>query len=141
MGSVMSARLGIDLVAVDSVRAAIRIHEERYLRRVYTDAELRDCRGRNGIDPDRLAARFAAKEAAIKVLRPGSEGLALTAIELKRLADGSVEIELSGRAAELAAAAHLTDFAVTVTHEGDYAAAVVMAQGLSNPRNSPIMRS
>jgi holo-[acyl-carrier protein] synthase len=57
--------VGIDLVAIAEVREAIARHGRRYLARVYTEAELRDCDGR----PERLAARFAAKEAATKALR------------------------------------------------------------------------
>jgi holo-[acyl-carrier protein] synthase len=121
-------RVGIDLVAVDSVRESIRSHAERYLERVYTERELEDCSNPAGVDPERLAARFAAKEAALKVLRPGEVGLSLKAIEVRRSSGGWVELELSGVAAELASERGLSDFALSLTHEGGYASAVVIAE-------------
>lgn len=133
-------RVGIDLVAVESVREALAAHGDRYLRRVFTPREAEDCLGPDGHDASRLAARFAAKEATLKVLRPGSMGLALTAIEVIRHEDGSVELGLTGTAAELARAAGLEEFALSLTHEGAYAAAVVLAQqGLRDPPSPPIM--
>jgi holo-[acyl-carrier protein] synthase len=122
----MAQRVGIDLTSVEQVRDAVRVHGERYLRRIYTPAELADCAG----DPARLAGRFAAKEAALKVLRPGrSEALPWSEIEVLRAPDGQVELRLAGRAAAHATAHGLADFAVSLSHEGDAACAVVVAQG------------
>lgn len=126
--------MGIDLVSVDSVRQSVRVHADHYLHRVYTDGELADCRSGDGFDAERLAARFAAKEAALKVLRPGEVGLSLKAIEVRRTPGGWVELELSGPAAEIAAEAGLRDFALSVSHESGYATAVVVADvDLRNP--------
>jgi holo-[acyl-carrier protein] synthase len=61
----VSVSVGIDLVAIAEVREAIARYGRRYLTRVYTEAELHDCDGR----PERLAARYAAKEATTKALR------------------------------------------------------------------------
>jgi holo-[acyl-carrier protein] synthase len=120
-------RVGIDLVSVQSVRDSISEHGEHYLRRVYTDQEVRDCTTAEGVDAERLAARFAAKEAALKVLRPGEEGLRLTCIEVIRDAGGWVGLTLTGVAAELAASAGLGELALSVSHEGGFACAVVVA--------------
>jgi holo-[acyl-carrier protein] synthase len=122
-------RVGIDLVAADSVEQSLRAaHGERYLERVYTEREVEDCRTGAGVDPERLAARFAAKEATLKVLPVGNEGLALTTIEVCREPSGRVHIELSGRAAELAADAGITELSASLTHEAGFAAAVVVAE-------------
>jgi holo-[acyl-carrier protein] synthase len=122
-------RVGIDLVAVSAVKAALEAaHGERYLERVYTDGELEDCRTPAGVDPERLAARFAAKEATLKVLPIGDEGFALTAIEIRREPSGRVYVQLNGRAAQLARDAGVTDLAVSLTHEDGFAAAVVVAE-------------
>jgi len=86
----MAARVGIDLVSVDTVRESIREHGDRYLERIYTEAELRDCLGAEGTVPERLAARFAAKEATIKVLRPTDEPIPWHDIEVIRHPSGSV---------------------------------------------------
>ncbi len=123
----MPLRVGIDLVAVESVEESVRVHSSRYLQRVYTDREVGDCRTADGVDPERLAARFAAKEAALKVLRPRAGGIPWRAIEVRRHEAGWVELELSGAAAALAAEAGLDDFAVSLSHEGGFASAVVVA--------------
>jgi holo-[acyl-carrier protein] synthase len=118
----MALRVGIDLVQAATVAEAIAEHGERYLRRVYTEAELAQCGG----DPLRLAARFAAKEAAMKVLRPGDAAVPWSSIEVVRDAGGVPVLTLHGPAAELASAAGLAEFAVSLTHEDAYAAAVVV---------------
>lgn len=120
-------RVGIDLVSVDSVRESVSQHAEHYLKRVYSERELQDCSTPSGVDPERLAARFAAKEATLKVLRPGEVGIPWYAIELRRSPEGWVELELSGPAAALAAERGITDLAVSVTHEAGFASAVVIA--------------
>ncbi|MEA2144235.1 MAG: holo-[acyl-carrier protein] synthase [Solirubrobacteraceae bacterium] len=121
-------RVGIDLVSTSSVEEALHAHGDRYLTRVYTARELDDCRAGGGVDAECLAARFAAKEATLKVLPAGEAGLALTAIEVRRAPSGPVRIELSGHAAELAQEAGITDLALSITHEAGFAAAVVVAE-------------
>lgn len=123
----MPMRVGLDLVSVDSVRDSVAEHGERYLQRIYTERELRDCSGPAGVDPERLAARFAAKEATLKVLRPGAVGVPLSAIEVQRSPEGWVELGLSGPAATLAAQIGLGELTLSITHEGGFASAVVIA--------------
>jgi holo-[acyl-carrier protein] synthase len=118
-------RVGTDLVRVAAIAEAIAEHGDRYLRRLFTERELADCAGAT----ERLAARYAAKEATLKVLRPGPEdSVPWTAIEVVRNPAGWVELSLTGRAAELAAVTDLGRFAVSLTHEADYASAVVIAE-------------
>jgi holo-[acyl-carrier protein] synthase len=120
-------RVGIDLVKASTVAEALAEHGERYLRRVYTAAEVSQCGGPDGApDPLRLAARFAAKEAAMKVLRPGDAAVPWAAIEVVRDPAGVPVLTLHGAAAALAVAAGLTELALSLTHEDDYAAAVVV---------------
>jgi holo-[acyl-carrier protein] synthase len=116
-------RIGLDLVSVEAVAAAIATHGDRYLRRTYTEEELRDCAG----EPERLAARFAAKEAAMKALDRGDEPLPWTSIAVHRDAGGRPTLQLSGAAAELAARRGLANFELSLTHDGGYSAAVVLA--------------
>jgi holo-[acyl-carrier protein] synthase len=123
----MPLRVGIDLASVDSVRDSIRDHAEHYLKRVYTDRELADCSTDTGVDPERLAARFAAKEATLKVLRPDEQGIPWNAIEVHRHSAGWVELRLSGPAAALAADAGVTELALSIAHEGGFATAMVIA--------------
>jgi holo-[acyl-carrier protein] synthase len=119
----MPLRVGIDLVRATTIQEALAEHGERYLRRVYSDAEVAEAGG----DPLRLAARFAAKEAAMKVLGPtADDAVPWPAIEVLRGDGPTPELRLRGRAAELAAEAGLSAFAVSLTHEDEYAAAVVV---------------
>ena len=122
-----TCRVGVDLVAVSDVQAAVRTHGDRYLQRIFTSHELGCCRTPGGWSIDSLAARFAAKEATIKVLEPSGPQPAWDAMEVRRRADGSCAMALTGTAAELAEAAGLTSLSLSMTHEGDYAAAVLFA--------------
>jgi holo-[acyl-carrier protein] synthase len=124
----MTIRVGLDLVAVTSIEHALgEPHRDRYLTRVYTEREVEDCRTPMGVDAERLAARFAAKEATLKVLPLEDEGLSLKTIEVLREPSGRVYLKLSGRAATIAADAGIVDLALSLTHDGGFAAAVVVA--------------
>lgn len=124
----MPLRVGLDLVEVSTVVESLRgPHRDRYLRRVFTEREVEDCRGPSGdVVPERLAARFAAKEAAIKALPGAGEGVSLTQVEVVRGDDGGVGLRLRDRAAELFGACGAAEIAVSVTHEGGFAAATVV---------------
>jgi holo-[acyl-carrier protein] synthase len=120
--------VGLDLVAVGSIQESLRApHRARYLKRVYTEQEVLDCRTASGLDAERLAARFAAKEAMLKVLPAADEGVSFRAIEVRREPSGRVYLELTGRAATLATEAGVVDLTLSLTHEGGFAAAVVIA--------------
>jgi holo-[acyl-carrier protein] synthase len=123
----------MDLVAVADVRDSVCAHADRYLTRIYSPRELADCSGQPPeVAAERLAARFAAKEAAMKVLRQGGEdadpAIPWKAIEVVRDPSGAPELAFSGRAAELAREAGIGTIAVSLTHERTYAAAVVVAE-------------
>jgi holo-[acyl-carrier protein] synthase len=125
----MPARVGMDLVAVDEVHAAAQRWRDRYLRRVFTRRELADCTGPRGIDARGLAARFAAKEAAMKVLRPGDEALPWSAIEVRRDATGAPRLELHGAAAVLAERGMVGTLTLSVAETRGLAMAVVVGTG------------
>jgi holo-[acyl-carrier protein] synthase len=132
----VGVRMGIDLVSVDLVEESIRVHADRYLERVFTERELADCQTGGGrVEAERLAARFAAKEATLKVLRPGDEGVPLTSIEVVTDPGGWVELALTGRAASIAESAGMHAFSVSLTHEGAFAAAVVAAECRGDERD------
>jgi holo-[acyl-carrier protein] synthase len=124
----MATRVGIDLVFADTVRASLDAHGDSYLERVYSPRELADCRSGATVDPDRLAARFAAKEATFKVLRVGDEAVAWRDVEVQRDPAGWVTLSLSGSAAELARRQRIHGLSLSLTHERGAAAAVVIAE-------------
>ncbi len=121
----MSITVGIDLVSTDEVGDSLRMHGDRYLQRVYTQGELRDC----GSDVQRLAARFAAKEATMKALGRTGEPLPWRSIAVRRDASGRPSLELSDAAASLAERRGVVELAVSLTHERGLAGAVVLAKG------------
>jgi holo-[acyl-carrier protein] synthase len=124
----MGLRVGIDLVAVADVAEALRgPHRDHYLERIYSSQEVDDCLGPSGqVEPERLAARFAAKEATIKALPGAGEEVRMPQIEVVRDDAGNVSLDLTGRAAELFAASGGTEIALSLTHEGGFAAATVV---------------
>jgi holo-[acyl-carrier protein] synthase len=125
----MGLRVGIDLVSIDSVEESIRVHSTHYLGRVFTSRELRDCRSPGGApDARRLAARFAAKEALLKVLRVDDEAVPWQTIGVSADRMGRPSIELTGVADELARRRGVEALDVSFTHEGPFAAAIVVAQ-------------
>jgi holo-[acyl-carrier protein] synthase len=124
---VNTVRVGLDLVDVSEVATSVRHFGDRYVRRVYTSHEIACCGGSTAVVVAGLAARFAAKEATIKVLRPVGHQPDWRSIEVRREAGGWCSISLSGHAAALAEQAGIADLAVSLTHEGGMAAAVVVA--------------
>lgn len=124
-----SVRVGVDVVAVDDVARSIEAHGDRYLRRVYTDREIEEAAGATtSVVAARLAARFAAKEAVLKVLRVHADVPPWQDIELQRQADGSCRLGLAGTALDLASGSGLERWSVSVSHEAGVAVAVVVAQ-------------
>jgi holo-[acyl-carrier protein] synthase len=121
---------------VNVVAQALRgPNADRYLARVYTEQEISDCKGAGGVDPGRLAGRFAAKEATLKVLSITDEGVSLRDIEVRSDPSGHVSLELHGRAAELAHEAGVIELALSLTHETWFAAAVVVSVADGVPRS------
>ena len=111
--------LGIDLIEVE--RIARLMTNERFIHRVFTDAELEECRGR--AFPERsLAARFAAKEAFAKALGTGiGKALSWKEVELLAPPGHGPQIRLNGRWAK-----RNLSVSVSITHTKTAAAAVVM---------------
>lgn len=120
-------RVGVDIVAVDDVANSVARLGNRYLRRVYTEHERACCDGAAAVQAAGLAVRFAAKEAMVKVLRPVGPRPEWRSIEAFRYRGGACDLRLSGTAARMALAAGIDHLAVSLTHEGPYAAAVVVA--------------
>jgi holo-[acyl-carrier protein] synthase len=119
-------RVGIDLVSVAAIEESIDRFGSEYLSKVFTDAEVASAR--TGEMAPKLAARFAAKEATIKVLEPDDEPIDWRSIEVVQERSGACRIVLSGTAADLARRAGIRDLALSLTHETGSAVAVVVAR-------------
>jgi holo-[acyl-carrier protein] synthase len=116
--------IGIDLVDVERLRVALE-RTPRMALRVFTDAERAAAEGPRAAA--RLATRFAAKEATLKALGRGIFEVALSEIEVTGGGDGPPALCVRGRAAELAGELGITRWLVSLTHEADVAAAIVVA--------------
>jgi holo-[acyl-carrier protein] synthase len=123
-GAPTDVRVGVDLASVADVTASLARFGERYERRLFTPHERATCAA-SAERAAGLAARFAAKEAAIKALRLDSAPW--RSIEVRRHPGGWCDLALSGEAADAADAAGVVSLAVSMSHEGDLAAAVVVA--------------
>jgi len=119
-------RVGVDLTSISEVDHSITRFGDRYLKRIFTRHEIESCGDQEGATSG-LAARFAAKEATIKVLRPNGVQPDYRSIEVRRHPDGWCELELSGTAAVMAQEAGVRQLALSITHEAGMAAAVVVA--------------
>jgi len=127
MDDLHGLRVGVDLMSVDEVDASIARFGDRYVRRVFTAHEIESCCRGSHIVSEGLAARFAAKEATIKVLQPKGIQPDYRSIEVRRHEEGWCELVLSGTAAEMAKEQGLRHLALSITHEAGMAAAVVVA--------------
>lgn len=115
-----TTELGIDIVRVARIRAALERFGVRFERRVLTEAERRYVRMR----PATFAGRWAAKEAVSKVLGLGVRGIGWQEIEVERLPTGQPAVRLHGRAAARAEQLGMGRVALSITHEDDYALAI-----------------
>jgi holo-[acyl-carrier protein] synthase len=119
---------GIDMAEVPRIEASLRRFGERFLRRVFTEDERRYCDSKaNRVE--RYAARFAAKEAAMKAIGTGwNHGVAFRDIEVCRLPGGRPTIAFHGKAAEFAAKLGTARISLSLSHTEDYAIAQVILE-------------
>jgi holo-[acyl-carrier protein] synthase len=125
-----TTELGIDIIRVERIRAALARFGPRFSRRVLTESERRYVRDR----PETMAGRWAAKEAVSKVLGLGVRGIGWRDIEIERLPTGQPAVRLHGRAAARAEQLGMGRIAVSITHESDYAVAIAFGVRTSGGR-------
>ncbi|GAT05251.1 holo-ACP synthase [Mycolicibacterium fortuitum] len=117
-------RVGCDVVAVGEIENSLASFDDRFLTRIYTPGEVATCTGPDRVA--RLAARFAAKEAAIKAF--GRPDAAFVPLEIELvISDRLPTLRLTGSAAQLAAEQQWQEVSVSITHTDCHAAAVVVA--------------
>lgn len=120
---------GIDLVEVAELRRWINDPRDPLIPRCFVQAELEEIGdGPNRIE--RLAGRFAAKEAVLKALGTGfGAGVAFTDVVIHRAPGAAPEVQLGGGAAEAARTLGVTAWRLSISHAGDMAMASVLAMG------------
>jgi holo-[acyl-carrier protein] synthase len=117
--------IGTDLVDVDRFRAVLQ-RTPQLAERLFSDAELAYAAA--AADPtERLAVRFAAKEAVMKALGVGLGAFALRDVEVARAGSGQPWLLLHGGAAALAEERGVSRWLLTLAHTGRVASATVVA--------------
>lgn len=122
----MTLRVGTDITVVARIERLLQTVGEPFAARTWTPGERADSQGR----AESLAGRWAAKEAALKALGAGVGVFPMTDIEVVK----GPELRLRGAAAERAGELGLTQWAVSISHDGGLALAVVVATG---PEHDP----
>jgi holo-[acyl-carrier protein] synthase len=119
---------GIDIAEVPRIAASIARFGERFLRRIFTEGEIRYCDGKAN-RAERYAARFAAKEAAMKAIGTGwNHGVTWRDVEVSRMPGGRPTITFHGKAAEFSAKLGTKHVALSLTHTAEHAIAQVILE-------------
>ena len=118
---------GIDLVDCPRIEQMIQRHGERFIKRVFTAAE-QAYAGANKNETEKLAGRFAAKEAILKLMGTGWRGkIAWTDIEIINNAAGQPEVTLAGEVKRIADGLGIEQISVSITHTANFAIASAVA--------------
>lgn len=114
--------IGVDIVEIVRIRKALTRWGERFLKRVFTEAEIR----LYGDNLESLAGRFAGKEAAMKALNSNGQTVTWKEVEILSEPDGRPVVRLYGNALENARASGICGLEISLSHSREYAVAFVM---------------
>src|SRR5271165_3448690 len=122
--------MGVDLAEVPRIRSAVERHGQHFLERVYTKRELAYVDRRGAVNRfERLAARFAAKEAGMKAIGTGwRRGVGWQDFEVSNLSSGRPTLLLHGVAEKVAAELGVRNVVLSLTHTAEQAMAVVILE-------------
>ena len=130
----MIAGIGVDIVDIARIQAMLDRYGERFLARVYTEAETAYAMG-GANRAERLAGRFAVKEALMKALGTGkSQGILWKDVETLRGRLGKPEVRLHGQAVQWATMRKFGTVHVSITHDGGKAVAFVILEKAGGDR-------
>jgi len=124
------AGIGVDLCEIDRIeRALVASHGKRFRERVFTEGEQAYCEARRRSRFESYAARFAAKEAVMKVLGTGwGRGVGWRDVEVVREPGAAPALRLHGQAAAIARRLGMVHWLLTITHGRTTAIAWVLAE-------------
>ncbi len=120
-------RTGIDLVQISRIAESLANFGEKFTRRLFTEHEIGYATSSEPLQAERFAKRFAAKEATIKALELTQVGLDWRQIEVRRDTSGCCTLALHGVAREAAERARVNELSLSLSRDGDYATAMVVA--------------
>ena len=123
---------GIDLVDCPRIEEMIQRHGERFIKRVFTADEQAYAEA-NKNEVEKLAGRFAAKEAILKLIGTGWRGkIAWTDIEIVNNPAGQPQVNLSGEVEKIAEKLGIKHISVSITHTANFAIASAVAMANSH---------
>ena len=126
----MNIRVGTVIVYIPRIQALFTRFGDRFLQRVYTPNEQKSCGVSNEITRmviNKLAGRWAAKEAVVKALGTGWRGIGYTDVEICRHHSGVPFVVLHNNALEIVAKWELDNYCqLSLSHDGDYATATAI---------------
>ena len=119
---------GTDLAEVPRIRRSIENYGDRFLQRIYTEAEIVYSMSKAN-SSERLAARFAAKEAGMKAIGTGwRRGVTWKDFEVMNEPSGRPTLRLTGAALAIAAKMGVQRISISLTHTREMAFAVVLLE-------------
>ena len=126
--------IGTDIVECPRIGKMIEQHGELFLRRVYTDREIRYCQARKHAI-EHFAGRWAAKEAILKAIGTGwARGIAWTDLEVRNTLSGEPRVHVCGGAKETTLKRGIGDILISISHCRTYATAYAMAVSPSSAK-------
>jgi holo-[acyl-carrier protein] synthase len=124
--------VGTDVESIADVAEALERYGDRYARRLFTDYEIGICGGLTAAAAPRFAARFAAKEAVIKLLSPADIVPRWRSIEVRTAANGAPSIQLCDEAADMARDQGIGPMALSMSHGAGIGTATVVAMATTD---------
>ena len=129
--------IGTQIIECPRIGKMVENHGELFLRRVYTDREIRFCQARKHAI-EHFTGLWAAKEAILKALGAGrSRGLTWTDIEVQQARRDQPQVLVAGEAKAMAVRKGVGDILITISHCRNYATAYAMAVGPIEPSRRP----
>lgn len=126
-------RVGLDLVQISQIAHSLLQFGDAFTQRLFTLGEIGSVTHAGAPGPAGLAARFAAKEAVIKALNLSEAGVNWRDIEVHQRPDGSCGLQFHHQVAAQAQALGLVQWQISLSHDGDYAAAIVIGRSAPSP--------
>ncbi|MFK7801533.1 MAG: holo-ACP synthase [Anaerolineae bacterium] len=119
----MELRSGIDLIETSRIRETLERSGDRFLKRIFTLAEIEQCGGRI----PSLAGRYAVKEAVSKAFRTGIGDMRWVEIEIVQDDRSAPHLVLHGDAAKIAESQGLTGWSISISHTEEHAIGMAVA--------------
>ena len=115
---------GVDIIEIPRIEEMVKRWGTRFLNRIYTERELLICKGK----PNRLASRFAGKEAVMKALGTGARGISWREIEIDSESSGKPVVKLYGKARLKADSLGLKELVISLSDSREYSVAFVVGE-------------